>query len=68
MVERISRKDAWAWKARGDVLMSAVGLPAKVSLATSQSRAFFSAPGSPWAYSGAAMMRASLAPMSARRV
>src|ERR1700677_985909 len=48
--------------------MSAVGLPAKVSLAPSQSSAFFSAPGSPWAYSGAAMTSASLASTSAQSV
>ena len=44
------------------------GLPPNVSAATGQSSAFFSAPGTPWAYSGAAIMIATLAPTSSRRV
>ena len=52
MVERMRQSCAWASTERGEVLTSAIGLPGISALLTSQSKAFFSEPGMPRAYSG----------------
>src|ERR1041385_9026028 len=48
----VSVSDAWAYVPRDDALKSATGLSTRSPLPTTQSRAFFNAPGTPWAYSG----------------
>src|SRR5205823_14790677 len=48
----VSLSDACAWTERGDALRRATGLPYNSPLATTQSSAFFSTPGTPCAYSG----------------
>jgi hypothetical protein len=52
MVQRTRRSCACASMERGEVLISAIGLPGNSALLTSQSKAFFSEPGTPRAYSG----------------
>jgi hypothetical protein len=48
----VSRSDAWACVAISEVFNMATGLSTSSPLPTSQSSAFLSDPGTPWAYSG----------------
>src|SRR5207244_7055470 len=57
----VSLSDACAWTERGDDLRRATGLPYNSPLATTQSSAFFSTPGTPCAYSGLEIKTPSLA-------
>ncbi len=59
MVVKISRNCAGACSARGEVLISATGLPANSGPPTSQSSRFLSDPAMPRAYSGDEMISAS---------
>src|SRR5262249_41256404 len=52
ITERVRVRDACAKVARGEALKSATGFSYNSPLATSQSSAFFSTPGTPCAYSG----------------
>src|SRR5262245_29897991 len=60
MVVNVSQRDAWAWVARADALITATGLSMSSPLATSQSSAFFNTPDTPCAYSGLEIRIASL--------
>src|SRR5262249_18296616 len=66
IVSSVRRSAASACVARGDVLISATGLPGNSRLATSQSSAFFITPATPRAYSGLEISRRSPPPMTAR--
>src|SRR5438034_3235690 len=62
----VSLSDACAWTERGDALRRATGLPYNSPLATTQSSAFFSTPGTPCAYSGLEIKTPSLDRKSTR--
>ena len=48
----VSTSDAWACTARAERFQRPTGFPTSSPLPTIQSKAFFSVPGTPWAYSG----------------
>ena len=52
MVRSVSTSDAWACTARAERFQRPTGFPTSSPLPTTQSKAFFSVPGTPWAYSG----------------
>ena len=52
MTVKVCVSDAHAWLARADALITAIGLWISSPLPTTQSSAFFTTPGTPWAYSG----------------
>ncbi len=66
MVRSVSMSEAWAMWARVVAFTTATGSPGTSGPLTSQSSAFFSAPGTPWAYSGLQITNASAPAMAAR--
>jgi len=67
IVRSVSTSDAWACTARAERFQRPTGFPTSSPLPTTQSKAFFSVPGTPWAYSGLEITTAAAAFTCARK-
>src|SRR6516225_3053661 len=68
IVRSVSTSDAWACTARAERFQRPTGFPISSPLPTTQSKAFFSVPGTPWAYSGLEITTAAAAFTCARKL